>query len=104
AVSRAVDNGILMSISGGNSALFADGFYYPLTSNPDYGVSGSPGVSYESLQVASFENSNMEVEALDYSIDDESGMAPFLSAGNKDRKSTRLNSSHVSISYAVFCL
>src|SRR5699024_12218855 len=24
--------------------------------------------------------------------------------GNKDRKSTRLNSSHVSISYAVFCL
>src|SRR5699024_2452532 len=84
AVSRAVDNGILMSISGGNSALFADGFYYPLTSNPDYGVSGSPGVSYESLQVASFENSNMEVEALDYSIDDESGMAPFLSAGNND--------------------
>src|SRR5690625_5962663 len=24
--------------------------------------------------------------------------------GNKDRKSTRLNSSHVAISYAVFCL
>src|SRR5437868_10632758 len=27
-----------------------------------------------------------------------------LSAPFKDRKSTRLNSSHVSISYAVFCL
>src|SRR5699024_1692069 len=26
------------------------------------------------------------------------------SAGKEDRKSTRLNSSHVSISYAVFCL
>src|SRR5690554_7069509 len=26
------------------------------------------------------------------------------SAGTKDRKSTRLNSSHVRISYAVFCL
>src|SRR5438874_11200472 len=25
-------------------------------------------------------------------------------AGNQDRKSTRLNSSHVEISYAVFCL
>src|SRR3712207_6896958 len=25
-------------------------------------------------------------------------------AGNKDRKSTRLNSSHANISYAVFCL
>lgn len=83
AVSRAVDNGILMSISGGNSAFFADGFYYPLASNPDYGVSGSPGVSYESLQVASFENTNIEVEAVDYTIDDETGSAPFLSAGNE---------------------
>src|SRR5699024_11505109 len=27
-----------------------------------------------------------------------------LEAENRDRKSTRLNSSHVSISYAVFCL
>src|SRR5438309_6280949 len=27
-----------------------------------------------------------------------------LAAGNVDRKSTRLNSSHSSISYAVFCL
>src|SRR5438067_11815258 len=39
------------------------------------------------------------------------GRELFLSAaralgsrGGKDRKSTRLNSSHVSISYAVFCL
>src|SRR5690625_6078260 len=28
----------------------------------------------------------------------------FVSAGSVDRKSTRLNSSHVAISYAVFCL
>src|SRR5256886_4380555 len=28
----------------------------------------------------------------------------FLNRGNKDRKSTRLNSSHSQISYAVFCL
>src|SRR5438067_3477051 len=28
----------------------------------------------------------------------------LLSIGRRDRKSTRLNSSHVSISYAVFCL
>src|SRR5699024_11584120 len=28
----------------------------------------------------------------------------FLELGQEDRKSTRLNSSHVSISYAVFCL
>src|SRR5437870_13920221 len=30
--------------------------------------------------------------------------ASGLPAGNTDRKSTRLNSSHVAISYAVFCL
>src|SRR5690606_41832360 len=30
--------------------------------------------------------------------------AVFLRKGDKDRKSTRLNSSHVKISYAVFCL
>src|SRR5699024_12803081 len=28
----------------------------------------------------------------------------FIDSDGKDRKSTRLNSSHVSISYAVFCL
>src|SRR5207249_11675583 len=32
----------------------------------------------------------------------QSGLLPY--SGHKDRKSTRLNSSHVSISYAVFCL
>src|SRR6266496_2375221 len=30
--------------------------------------------------------------------------APRLGPGRRDRKSTRLNSSHVEISYAVFCL
>src|SRR2546421_9068991 len=36
----------------------------------------------------------------------EPGLRPFpaLHAGNGDRKSTRLNSSHDQISYAVFCL
>src|SRR3712207_9037700 len=31
-------------------------------------------------------------------------MRPFIAALNGDRKSTRLNSSHANISYAVFCL
>src|SRR3712207_7430921 len=30
--------------------------------------------------------------------------AAILPAGERDRKSTRLNSSHANISYAVFCL
>src|SRR5258707_2942558 len=29
---------------------------------------------------------------------------PFMKSNSKDRKSTRLNSSHANISYAVFCL
>src|SRR5438067_7872636 len=33
-----------------------------------------------------------------------SSVFPELGRRNTDRKSTRLNSSHVSISYAVFCL
>src|SRR5437660_2659084 len=32
------------------------------------------------------------------------GLAQFCAKSSKDRKSTRLNSSHVAISYAVFCL
>src|SRR5690625_7002006 len=31
-------------------------------------------------------------------------LADHMSLDNQDRKSTRLNSSHVAISYAVFCL
>src|SRR5207244_5637965 len=33
-----------------------------------------------------------------------SGMAPTIASSEKDRKSTRLNSSHQINSYAVFCL
>src|SRR5437899_6391288 len=32
------------------------------------------------------------------------GVIAVVDAGGKDRKSTRLNSSHLGISYAVFCL
>src|SRR3989454_2357599 len=34
----------------------------------------------------------------------ERAITSFLGAGDTDRKSTRLNSSHLVISYAVFCL
>ncbi|TFJ94431.1 S8 family serine peptidase [Lentibacillus salicampi] len=82
AVKRAVDNGVLVAISAGNSNMFADGFYYPLASNPDYGLPGSPGVAEDSLQVASYENTYMDVDAVDYEIDGTEESAPFLSAGN----------------------
>ncbi len=82
AIERAVENGVLMSISAGNSAHFANGFNNPLASNPDIGVLGSPGLSYDSLQVASIENSFMDMEGVSYSFGDTKGVAPFMSAGS----------------------
>src|SRR3989442_6513907 len=37
-------------------------------------------------------------------LNDLVGQGESIAAGETDRKSTRLNSSHVRISYAVFCL
>ena len=83
AVKRAVESGVLMAISAGNSAHFGNGFDNPFASNPDIGVSGSPGVSYESLQVASFENQFMDLDAVTYTIgENAAAKAPFMSSGN----------------------
>jgi lactocepin len=80
AVQNAVDNGVLMAISAGNSAHFGNGFANPNPNNPDIGVSGSPGISYNSLQVASYENDYMDLDAVTYTIDGSKAKAPFLSA------------------------
>jgi lactocepin len=72
AVERAVENGVLMSISAGNSGHFGNGYYNPDASNPDIGVVGSPGISTNSLQVASLENTTISVEGMEVFIDGES--------------------------------
>src|SRR5699024_12486924 len=58
----------------------------------------------EAVRIELFDD---EVERLSY-FDPLTGVVlrkvPRLTIYPKDRKSTRLNSSHVSISYAVFCL
>lgn len=79
AIERAVENGIMMSISAGNSAHFGNGFANPSSSNPDIGVTGSPGVAYDSLQVASIENSFIDIDALSYQYGETTGQAGFLS-------------------------
>src|SRR5438067_3192188 len=59
---------------------------------------------FRSLQLLGVLEQGLELDLLAI----ESGSASFPPAapriGRIDRKSTRLNSSHVSISYAVFCL
>ncbi|MEH6992958.1 cell wall-binding repeat-containing protein [Neobacillus drentensis] len=84
AVQRAVDNGVLMSISAGNSNHFGDGYANPLAANPDKGVVGSPGLSTNSLQVASLENSFIDMFAATYSFGETVGKAPFMSASSVD--------------------
>lgn len=56
AVRKATENGIIMSISAGNSAYFGNGEDLPFAENPDIGTVGSPGLAYESIQVASVDN------------------------------------------------
>lgn len=82
AIARAVENGVLMSISAGNSAHLGNGFYNPYASNPDVGVVGAPGLSFDSLQVASLDNSFMDLDAATFVVGEETVKAPFLSASS----------------------
>lgn len=88
AVERATDNGIVVSISAGNSTYFANGYYYPLASNPDYGVTGSPSVATDSIGVASLENTMVTAETFDFFVGDaaEGTSAIYLLANDKDPK------------------
>ena len=61
AVTRATENGVICAISAGNSTRFAStnkSNPYPYASNPDIGVVGAPGLTAESVQVASIENTH----------------------------------------------
>src|SRR5437660_2305223 len=68
---------------------------YTLSLHDALPISSAPGVTENrglNHRVASSENNNG------------AGAAPGTRSLGPDRKSTRLNSSHVAISYAVFCL
>src|SRR2546430_10196988 len=45
-----------------------------------------------------------DILGLDIAVDDAACVREVEGRGDRDRKSTRLNSSHSQISYAVFCL
>lgn len=83
AVNRAVDNGVVVSISSGNSNTYGEGYGYslPYASNPDYGVTGAPGVATKSLSVASIENNITSGFAVEYSIDGKTQAYPYTTAG-----------------------
>lgn len=77
AIERAVNNGVLMAISAGNSAQFSDGYADPLAENPDIGVVGSPSVSKDSVSVASVENTHIMLDEFNFTIGEETYTAGY---------------------------
>ncbi|SHH48007.1 S8 family serine peptidase [Sporanaerobacter acetigenes] len=71
AITNAVNNGIVCSISAGNSGYLSYGYDNPIKQNPDIGLVGAPGLSYDSIQVASIENLELSVPYLSYEENDE---------------------------------
>ena len=69
AITKSVDNGVVVSVSSGNSGYYGYGTGLPLAENPDLGVVGSPGLSKNSLQVAATGNYRYLVET-DIQVDD----------------------------------
>ncbi|RXJ01684.1 hypothetical protein DS745_09400 [Anaerobacillus alkaliphilus] len=56
AISRAVDNGVVVAVSAGNSGHIGRSYANPLFKNPDIGVVGAPGLNYDTIQVAASGN------------------------------------------------
>jgi len=85
AVTRAKENGVLVSISAGNSDMFGSGYFYPYAENQDYALTGSPSVSEDSFGVASFENDTVTASSYKYEFDGvDAGRSLFLLANDKD--------------------
>lgn len=85
AVTRATENGIMVAISSGNSDMYGSGSFYPYAENQDYGVTGSPGISNDSISVASIENSMITAYSFDYQFDGKkAGGALYLLANGAD--------------------
>ena len=82
AVQRMKENGVVVSISAGNSSHFGSGALNPLAANPDTGVVGSPSVSDASLSVASTENDFSSAEVMGWQAGEFGGSAPYLLADN----------------------
>src|SRR5690625_7033704 len=75
----------------------------------DWSPSDQPYASAKMISVASDSLFDLAQQIPGFGgvfINDSDQLSIYLTdpAGQKDRKSTRLNSSHVAISYAVFCL
>lgn len=78
AITNSVENGLVCSISAGNSGYITHGWGLPFQENPDIGLVGTPGLSYDSIQVASIENTSITSNYLSYEkeISEDIGILP----------------------------
>ncbi|WP_179234230.1 S8 family serine peptidase [Heyndrickxia coagulans] len=84
AVSRAVDNGIFMSVAAGNEGQIGGEEHSPFASNPDIGTVNAPGTAPNAMSVASMENTNVHADLLDYTVaGGKTASIPFFSAGSR---------------------
>jgi lactocepin len=82
ALRNATNNGIVCSVSAGNSAQMTDGYWYPWKDNPDIGVVGAPGLNKDTIQVASIENTHQKANYLMYNDGNDLVKVPMAIAGN----------------------
>lgn len=81
AIREATEKGVMVVVSAGNSQYSTAPYKIPGV--VDTGLVGSPGLAHESLQVASYENTNVTCPALFYKAGDAAGtMAYFTSDVN----------------------
>src|SRR5699024_11864081 len=67
-------------------------------------VKGANAENYKAVLNQTIDENNAWYDKIADELLDEGELPPSTMKEYSDRKSTRLNSSHVSISYAVFCL
>lgn len=65
AIQRMKENGIVVSISAGNSSHMGNALVNPYAENPDTGVVGSPSVADASISVASSDNASVNANAVE---------------------------------------
>lgn len=82
ATQRMIENGIIVSISSGNSSHMGNQLLNPLASNPDIGLVGSPSVAPASTSVASSDNDYSQAQTLEWTSENYSGQLPYLLADN----------------------
>lgn len=78
AIKNATDKGTLVVVSAGNSEYST--YPYKIAGMPDTGLVGAPGLAHDSLQVASYENTNVTCPALSYTNGDASGAMCYFTS------------------------